>query len=87
MKRIRELELNHDMTGYSFDTHALLATFEGHSLFSIFTGEIYLFQAMLHYLENKYSESTKDGDYENESPYMRSIVQILCQRQCIKKKD
>ena len=77
MKRIRKLQLNLDMTGEKFDSQALLATFDGHSLFSIFTGELYLFQAMLRYLESVYSESTKDGDNSTENPILRSLVQIL----------
>ena len=77
MKRIRKLQLNLDMTGEKFDSQALLATFAGHSLFSIFTGELYLFQAMLRYVESVYSEPTKDGDNANENLILRNLVQIL----------
>ena len=86
-KRIRKLQLNRDMTGQKFDSQALLATFAGHSLFSIFSGEIYLFQAMLHYVESMYSEQTKDGQNENESEFLRGLVLVLSQRQCVKQND
>ena len=74
MKRIRKLQLNRDLTGELFESQALLATFAGHSFFTIFSGEIYLFQAMLRYLENKYSESSNDSDNATENLILRSLV-------------
>ena len=81
MKRVR----NRDMTGEKFDSQALLATFAGHSLVSIFTGENRLFQAILRSLEDKFPDQTKDADNETEiNPVLISFIQILLQRQCIK---
>ena len=62
----------------SFDIKALFASFGGHSIFSLFEGEIMLFRAILHTLEEQGYKNQDDEDEEIEHPDLRRINQILC---------
>ena len=66
-----------------FDNDALLAQFQGYSLFTIFVGEIYLFHAVFAALQGQEFEDRNDGVDMVEHPDLRRFIQILSQRQCV----
>ena len=60
-----------------------MAQFNGYSIFTIFTGEIYLLQAIYLALENKEFKEKIDGVDMVEHPDLRRLVLILSQKQCV----
>ena len=60
-----------------------MAQFNGYSIFTICTGEIYLLQAIYLALEGKSFKEKIDGIDMVEHPDIRRLVLILSQKQCV----
>ena len=66
-----------------FDIDALFASLYGHSIFTIFEGEIQLFQAILSHLEAQNYQDQSDEIDQVEHPVLRRLVNILSQKQLV----